>query len=1098
MSDEIPLKKPEAKHLNKGRIPLRPISSGYELKKEIDPELQRNLPSEVDNKQKLNINAPSFVPKNKNILSTNEQKKPHEPYLKKNFNSYNNVNNNYMYNQRIINNNMNSGYYPNAQYAFNGGMYQNYNNPPAQPAQYGYQQNNFYPNMYSKMPGSQMVNPQFVYNKAHNNNQYYEHQNKAQQSSNQTPLSSSTFQSQKSNTKTSLKMASSYIPKSMRESVKTNEDNTILLSPDAQPYIPQNESLKKKEEEVNKKKLKEKENKEIEEEKKRKEKEEKEKGTKEIKEDKEVKKNEEIKENNKNEEEEKKPQNKETNKVEDKKDEDKNKTNDDNSSNKAEEKKKSKLMMLLNSNENESKKHKEKTKQITTESNITYNKNKKKPMSIVDKKINEINTKGKKLKEEEEKRKEEERKRKEEERKRKEEEDRKRKEEERKRKEEEERKRREEERKREEEEEKKRKEEEKKRQEEEEKRKQIELEEKKRKEEEEKNKTIERKYFIVFKNKKSEKKEYKYTFEYIMQFKKWKMSNNDDLLNESIMQHFEDFKEEEREGGKRKKKDDTKASYKSSNIKNNGPNYSKIETKKDDSNGGAPPTADTPSMEQWARKDMTKEIKAAEEFKQKLEETIKDDPIKRNLRSYLNMLTKDNYEETKKHILEIIKDNVDYQVKFLDVLFQKAVMERAYVEIYAKLCKELDKELPQKNPPKETKDDEKKKKSTSVMRAKLLDKCREIFQIKNNEKFDEYIKEKDPVERESKLKKFVLGNVYFITELIKIKILSKKIAPVCIKNLFERFENSKSEEKLKLINLQAIVIFTDQFGSLVHSQEKKIDSKDAKTFKESIDNIFQKLDKIKDEPSLPGYIKYSIINLIEKRKNNYQKTKYEEYLIAKSKKEVEKELENQDQISQDTINDKMKKGLIDYKDFVEEEGSSEKYDWKETTYLYDKKEKSLDDILEGYIVGCGDFIEKESNVKYAKDYIKELIEYYGGKIHLKEKKELKHRLLKLFDYVRDLSLETPAIYDIYAYIIFIFLENDIMRVTDLEEIIKEKDSTEEDFKVVSSVFKNVHSYYKVHKFKIELREFGYIKKNKELFEWVFDEENEEDEENNED
>ena len=73
-----------------------------------------------------------------------------------------------------------------------------------------------------------------------------------------------------------------------------------------------------------------------------------------------------------------------------------------------------------------------------------------------------------------------------------------------------------------------------------------------------------------------------------------------------------------------------------------------------------------------------------------------------------------------------------------------------------------------------------------------------------------------------------------------------------------------------------------------------------------------------------------------------------------------------------------------------------------------------------------------------------------------------------------------------------------MRVTDLEEIIKEKDSTEEDFKVVSSVFKNVHSYYKVHKFKIELREFGYIKKNKELFEWVFDEENEEDEENNED
>ena len=79
--------------------------------------------------------------------------------------------------------------------------------------------------------------------------------------------------------------------------------------------------------------------------------------------------------------------------------------------------------------------------------------------------------------------------------------------------------------------------------------------------------------------------------------------------------------------------------------------------------------------------------------------------------------------------------------------------------------------------------------------------------------------------------------------------------------------------------MQAIVIFTDQFGSLVHAQEKKIDSKDAQNFKDSIDKIFQKLDQVKDDPSLPGYIYYSIINLIEKRKNNYQMSKYEEYIV---------------------------------------------------------------------------------------------------------------------------------------------------------------------------------------------------------------------------
>ena len=128
-----------------------------------------------------------------------------------------------------------------------------------------------------------------------------------------------------------------------------------------------------------------------------------------------------------------------------------------------------------------------------------------------------------------------------------------------------------------------------------------------------------------------------------------------------------------------------------------------------------------------------------------------------------------------------------------------------------------------------------------------------------------------------KLKNFVLGNVYFITELITIKILSKKIAPLCIKNLFERYENAKGDEKLKLINIQAIVIFTDQFGSLVHSQEKKINTEEAKAFKDNIDFIFQKLEKVKDEEGLPGHIKYSIINLIEKRKKNYQKSKLEKY-----------------------------------------------------------------------------------------------------------------------------------------------------------------------------------------------------------------------------
>ena len=100
------------------------------------------------------------------------------------------------------------------------------------------------------------------------------------------------------------------------------------------------------------------------------------------------------------------------------------------------------------------------------------------------------------------------------------------------------------------------------------------------------------------------------------------------------------------------KKKDNQKYYKS---KNNGPTYSKIQVSKSEPETNSATTSSENLMEQWARKDMTKEIKAAEEYKLKLEETIKVDPIKRNLRNFLNMLTKDNYEKVKEDILGIIK-----------------------------------------------------------------------------------------------------------------------------------------------------------------------------------------------------------------------------------------------------------------------------------------------------------------------------------------------------------------------------------------------------------------------------------------------------------
>ena len=569
------------------------------------------------------------------------------------------------------------------------------------------------------------------------------------------------------------------------------------------------------------------------------------------------------------------------------------------------------------------------------------------------------------------------------------------------------------------------------------------------------------------------KKEYIYSYEYLIQFETWEISNQTELLPEETLNHINKIEETLKEMNIFYPKQKSKC------------NYSNCNTSKSSSSSNV-----SFSMEQWARKDYSKEIKVAEENKIKLKESDEKDKTKNELRELLNILTKDNYDNIKCKILEIIKENVKLQEQFLGIFFLKAVREKSYGELYAKLCKYLNRELPQKS-----KKNEKAKNPSSFFREKLIEKCREILKSTN---FDKYIKEDDPIEKQIKIKKFILGNVNFLTELIKIKLLSKKIMPECIDYLFEKYKN-ETDTHLKLIHVESIVIFTDKFGSLVHSEKNNMKSEEIKLFKKKLEEIFEKLEKVKNDKELRGHIKYLIINLIEKKKNNYEESQFEKSLRAKSKQELEEELIkkekskqkeeneeiNQKEQEQEEINEKIKNDLNEYKDMVEEEGNSDKYPWSITTELYDEKLKSFDDILEGYITSSADFIEKKNeNIKYARDYIRELITYYNEKMKEEEKIDLQKRIFDLFEFVIDLAFETPKIYDIYSYVLFIFIENNIMKVDNLKNIFR-KEMNKSDMLILSKIYKNIYNLNNDDLFRKELKGFEFIYKNKDLYEWVF-------------
>ena len=432
----------------------------------------------------------------------------------------------------------------------------------------------------------------------------------------------------------------------------------------------------------------------------------------------------------------------------------------------------------------------------------------------------------------------------------------------------------------------------------------------------------------------------------------------------------------------------------------------------------------------------------------------------------------------------------------MDVLFNKSVNEKAFVGLYAKLCKDFDKKLPQKAPLKDDKKTDKVKKYNSIMRTKLLDKCREIFKIENNEKFDEYIKVQDKHERNMKLKNFVLGNVNFIGELIKIQILSKKIVKQCLNNLFARFNDAKSDESLKMVNLEAIVILLNNFGTLLKEKEAKLKEDDKKAFNSVVDEYLQKLEEIinKNDTSIDQPIKYKIINLIDKSKNNWEKSKFEKSIEAKGKKDLEEEEENekndkvkatQNLYTADEVQDEIAKDLINFKDHIlEEEGKPSDYSWEIVESIYKEHGNSIADMIQGYLYSCIDFVQNQKTLNLVRDYFIELIYYYKDSLSGKEKKDIVKKTNHLLKVARDSALDNLLIIDVWAIILSNLIRYHLFNRDDLIELNEiDKEDLKTVFLIIAKIIKDDPDA------KIHYDKCKFVSLNKALYEEVMKENN---------
>ncbi|KAJ6729941.1 EUKARYOTIC TRANSLATION INITIATION FACTOR 4 GAMMA [Salix viminalis] len=225
----------------------------------------------------------------------------------------------------------------------------------------------------------------------------------------------------------------------------------------------------------------------------------------------------------------------------------------------------------------------------------------------------------------------------------------------------------------------------------------------------------------------------------------------------------------------------------------------------------------------------------------------------RKLKGILNKLTPQNFEKLFEQVKAVNIDNVVTLTGVISQIFDKALTEPTFCEMYANFCFHLASELPEL-----TKDDEK-----VTFKRLLLNKCQEEFERGEREqeeadKADEEgeIKQSEEEREEKRIKarRQMLGNIRLIGELYKKKMLTERIMHSCIKKLLGQYQNPDEED------IEALCKLMSTIGEMI----------DHPIAKEHMDAYFDMMAKLSNNMKLSSRVRFMLKDSIDLRRNRWQ------------------------------------------------------------------------------------------------------------------------------------------------------------------------------------------------------------------------------------
>ncbi|NXF34228.1 IF4G1 factor, partial [Nyctibius bracteatus] len=238
-------------------------------------------------------------------------------------------------------------------------------------------------------------------------------------------------------------------------------------------------------------------------------------------------------------------------------------------------------------------------------------------------------------------------------------------------------------------------------------------------------------------------------------------------------------------------------------------------------------------------------------------ENIKTQDLLRRVRSILNKLTPQMFQQLMKQVMELSIDTEERLKGVIDLVFEKAISEPNFSVAYANMCRCL---MGLKVPTTD------KPTATVNFRKLLLNRCQkefekdkdddEIFEKRQKEMDDasapeEKARMKDELEEaRDKARRRSLGNIKFIGELFKLKMLTEAIMHDCVVKLLKNHD----EESLECL------------CRLLTTIGKDLDFEKAKP---RMDQYFNQMEKIIKEKKTSSRIRFMLQDVIDLRRNSW-------------------------------------------------------------------------------------------------------------------------------------------------------------------------------------------------------------------------------------